>query len=60
MLVLSRKVGQKIQFPEIGVTITIIQASGSMAKIAIDAPRELTVVRGEIADRAEKASGDDV
>lgn len=47
MLVLTRKSHQKIQIGE-NVTITVIEVKGRYARIGIEAPRELRIVRGEI------------
>jgi len=52
MLVLSRKVGQKIKIATMGgdeVVITLLRMHGSNARIGIDAPSEMTVLREEIA-----------
>lgn len=48
MLVLSRKVGQEIRLVEAGVTIRLADSRSGKAQIAIDAPREITVLRGEL------------
>lgn len=50
MLVLSRKVGEEIRLVEAGVTIKLMNTKKSRAQIAIDAPPEQTVLRGELAD----------
>ena len=47
MLVLSRKPGEQIQIGE-NVTITVIEIRGNRAKIGIEAPRSVDVVRGEL------------
>ncbi|KAA0138990.1 response regulator [Gimesia chilikensis] len=49
MLVLSRRPDQKIVFPSIGVTINVLKVRGGVAKIGIDAPRELEILREEVA-----------
>ena len=59
MLVLTRKTGQRIQIgPDI--SITIARVSGGQVRVAIEAPREIPVYRGEIADlgwREQRAAG---
>lgn len=50
MLVLSRKAGQQIQIgPDISVTVVKLHSGG--VRLGIDAPPELAVVRGELAER---------
>lgn len=49
MLVMSRRQDEKIVFPGLGVTITLVNVRGSTARLGIDAPREITVLREEIA-----------
>lgn len=48
MLVLSRKIGQSICLPGSETTITIARATRNRVTLAIDAPREITVSRGEL------------
>ena len=48
MLVLGRKMGQSITFPELGIVITVIQQVGSQVRLGIEAPREVTVMRTEL------------
>ena len=47
MLILSRKIGQSICLPGFETTITIAKAAGNRVSLAIDAPREIAVSRGE-------------
>lgn len=49
MLVISRRAEQKVLFPELGVTVQVLRIQGNIVKIGIDAPRDLTIVREEIA-----------
>lgn len=48
MLVLSRKAGQKIQIGE-NITIEVRRVAGNRVTVSVDAPRELRILRGEIA-----------
>ena len=48
MLVLSRRPEETIVFPEINTTITFLKVKGNVARIGIDAPRRLQVLRGEL------------
>ena len=47
MLVLSRKVGDEIIIGD-NIRLVVSQMSGNRVSIAIDAPREVHVVRGEL------------
>ncbi len=50
MLVLSRKVKDTIRFPELDITIEVLNVKGSGARIGVDAPLEIKVLRGELED----------
>ncbi|EMI44676.1 response regulator [Rhodopirellula sp. SWK7] len=47
MLVLSRRAQQQISFPNLGVTLSILQVRGRIVKVGIEAPPEITVLRQE-------------
>jgi len=48
MLVLTRKSKEQIRIGD-NITITVVRLQGNSVRIGIDAPRELRVVRGELA-----------
>lgn len=48
MLVLTRKADQKIQIGQ-NITITVIEVKGRYVRLGIEAPREVRIVRSEIA-----------
>ena len=48
MLVLSRQVNDSIFFPELNISIEILQIKGKTIRIGIDAPSEFRVIRGEL------------
>jgi carbon storage regulator len=50
MLVLSRKLGEKIQISE-NITITVLEIDRGKIRLGIDAPRSVTVLRQELANR---------
>jgi CheY-like chemotaxis protein/sRNA-binding carbon storage regulator CsrA len=50
MLVVSRKEHEKIVFPTIGASIELLQLKGNVARLGIDAPRDLPILRGELVD----------
>ena len=47
MLVLSRKIGQPIMIGQ-DITIKIVDVQGENVRIAIEAPKEIKIYRGEI------------
>jgi carbon storage regulator CsrA len=50
MLVLSRKESQRIVFPTVGIAMEVIRVQGKATRIGIDAPDEIPIFRGEVAD----------
>lgn len=60
MLVLSRREGERIVFPTIGVTLEVLRLNGNTARLGIEAPRSISVLREELAsdvNAAPKGSG---
>lgn len=49
MLVLSRKVGEKIRIAD-NIVITIIRVTGGTVRIGIEAPTDVPIHRQEVAD----------
>jgi len=49
MLALTRRVGERIVIDD-NIVITIVNIKGDNIRIAIDAPREIKVYRGELYD----------
>ncbi len=56
MLVLSRKVGEKIVIGD-NITVIVNRLSGNRISLGIDAPTDVRIVRGELAE-AVKAFAD--
>jgi carbon storage regulator len=52
MLVLSRKVGEKIVVPEYCLTVTILRVCGNRVRIGVSAPASLAVHREEVCQRS--------
>jgi carbon storage regulator CsrA len=52
MLVLSRQLNQKIVFPGMNVAVTVLGIKGGVVRLGIEAPPEVTVLRGELHQRA--------
>jgi len=53
MLVLSRKPGESIQIGE-NVTVKVVQRKGNRVRLAIDAPGDLEILRGELVERRQQ------
>lgn len=51
MLVLSRKLGERIVVPEINLTLTVVAIEGNSVRLGITAPTEIGVYREELWDR---------
>ena len=54
MLVLTRRRGEEIVIGD-QVVITVVESHKDNVRIGIDAPRELTIRRGELLDEATRA-----
>ena len=57
MLVLSRKVGEKVVIGD-RITVVVNRVSGNRVSLGIDAPADVRIVRGELAE-AVKAFEDE-
>jgi carbon storage regulator CsrA len=57
MLVLTRRQNEKILFPSLGITVHVLRLNGNTAKIGIDAPPNVKIVRDELRPTAGEASG---
>ena len=55
MLVLARKADQTIQIGH-GVTIRVLEISGSTVRIGVKAPRQIPVMRGELLPSDEEVT----
>jgi carbon storage regulator CsrA len=51
MLVLSRRLNEKIVFPHLGVTVEIVSIAGNSVRIGVEAPPDIKILRQEIIDR---------
>jgi len=51
MLVLSRKIGEKIVVPACGLTITVVAVKGGRVRLGIAAPEDIRVDREEVWQR---------
>lgn len=50
MLVLTRRIGESLRIGD-NVTVTILDVQGNQIRIGVAAPRDVTVLREEIAGR---------
>jgi carbon storage regulator CsrA len=48
MLVLSRRPGQKVVFPSLGITIEVLRARGCVTKLGFEAPANVPIMRDEV------------
>lgn len=55
MLVLSRRVGEDICLPDLGVTIKVMRTAAGRVSIGVDAPREAKILRGELKPKRRPA-----
>jgi len=55
MLILSRKEGESIVIGE-NITVKIVSAEKGVVKIGIEAPKEVTILRTELAEAVENAN----
>jgi carbon storage regulator CsrA len=59
MLILGRRPNQSIVFPSCGITVRILDVNGRVAKIGIEAPRRVEIMRGELVPASTAVSYDD-
>ena len=50
MLVLTRRSNERLSFPQVGITVHFIRVQAGHVKVGVDAPRDIAIVRDEIAD----------
>lgn len=51
MLVLSRRPGQKVVFPGLGISVEVMRSQGSVTRLGIEAPDHVPILREEVLDR---------
>ena len=54
MLVLSRKRGEKIVFPDLGVELMVVDIRGDRVRLGITAPLDIAVYREEVLARLDQ------
>ncbi|NUQ63148.1 MAG: response regulator [Pirellulales bacterium] len=50
MLVLSRREGEKIVFPNLGVTLEVLRVKGNTARLGVRAPDDVRILRDELVE----------
>lgn len=55
MLVLSRRPGQKVVFPSLGIAIEVLRSRGAVTRLGIDAPDDVPVLRDEVISKNAEA-----
>lgn len=55
MLVLSRRTGDKILFPDLDITVEILQTNGKNVRVGVQAPPDVAVLRHELAGAAQRS-----
>lgn len=56
MLVLSRKVGEKIVIPQQNITLTVLEVRGDRIRLGITAPADVAVHRQEIWQKIQQSA----
>ncbi len=56
MLVLSRKVGERIVLPNLGVTLVVVRLMGDKVRLGIEADPSIRVLREELLTEEDKAT----
>jgi carbon storage regulator len=51
MLVLSRRIGERIVLPGCGVTVTVLESRGNQVRLGVTAPAGVAVDREEVRRR---------
>ena len=58
MLVLRRKEFERIVFPDLGITLTVVELRRDDVKLGIEAPKEVRIYREEIWKAIERGGVD--
>ena len=53
MLVLSRKLGERVLVPQCGLSITVVAVEGNLIRLGFTAPSEVGVYREEVLQRID-------
>lgn len=48
MLVLTRRIQEKVVFPNVGITLEVLRIKGNFVKLGIEAPEQVKILRHEV------------
>jgi carbon storage regulator CsrA len=48
MLVLSRRLGETIAFPGLGITVQVVAVRGGVVRLGVQAPPDVSIMRHEL------------
>ncbi len=51
MLVLTRRIGERVVIPTLGITVEIVNVKGNAVRLGFTAPREIPIQRAELCQR---------
>lgn len=54
MLMLSRKRGERILFPALGISVNVVRVDGNTVRLGIEAPKDIQILREEVQQRMER------
>src|SRR3954467_14416131 len=57
MLVLSRRLNEKILFPGIQASVQVVAIKPGVVRLGVEAPPQVTILREEVPDRGAAARG---
>ncbi len=57
MLVLSRRLGDKLVFPDLNTTVEVLQMTGKTVRLGIKAPADVLVLRHELGEARSRGRG---
>jgi carbon storage regulator CsrA len=57
MLVLSRRLNEKIVLPELGITVQVLAVKKGAIRLGIEAPPDISVCREEVLRRSQARTG---
>lgn len=60
MLVLSRRASQKVVFPGLGISLSVLRIKGNVVKIGVEAPSDVKVLRAEVSDNQKQFTPEQV
>jgi carbon storage regulator CsrA len=59
MLILARKIGERIVLPGLGITVEVLSFNRGVVRLGWTAPEEINIVRSELLPDKQNPNGDD-